>query len=47
MLKERIIDLEQLNQFIEDALPLSWDYDINPMDLELYFKEVRNSFIGR
>lgn len=44
MLEESIIELEQLDQYIEAALPVAWEYDIDPDALEHYFEEVRRLY---
>jgi hypothetical protein len=41
MLNERVVALETLSDFVKDALPKAWDFDIDPADLEKYFKEVK------
>jgi hypothetical protein len=44
LLEENIIDLGHLDQYVEDALPVAWEYDIDPADLELYLAEVRRLY---
>lgn len=39
-----IIDLEQLDQHVEAALSVAWDFDIDPADLRLYLSEIHRLF---
>jgi hypothetical protein len=42
LLQEKIINLNQLGIFVEEALPKAWDYDIDPAELRLHFLELRH-----
>ena len=44
LLRKRIIALDKLAQYVDDALPQAWDFEIDPAELRLYFLEVERQF---
>jgi len=44
LLNQNIINLKQLTQIVEAALPVAWDYDIDPADLQIYHSEILRLF---
>ena len=34
LLTQNIIDMDILDRFVENALPIAWDYDIDPAEFE-------------
>ena len=40
LLREKMIDLNQLAKHIKAAFPEAWKFDIDPADLRLYFNEM-------
>ncbi|MFQ5615771.1 MAG: DUF6036 family nucleotidyltransferase [Anaerolineales bacterium] len=44
LLRQGIINLDQLSQVAEAALPAAWDFDIDPADLRLYMSEIQRLF---
>lgn len=44
LLRQNIINLDELAQYVAAALPQAWDFDIDPADLQLYFNEVRRLY---
>jgi hypothetical protein len=41
VLRNDIIELNQLNEFVEQTIPVAWDYDIDPAEMRNYFAEVK------
>ena len=41
LLRQQIITLDDLDQYVEAALPQAWDFEIDPAELRLYFAEVK------
>ena len=41
LLERDIIDLETLTAFVKNTLPVAWDYDIDPVEMQNYLKVVR------
>lgn len=41
LLRQKIIDLDDLKRHVEAALPQAWDFNIDPADLQLYFDEIQ------
>ena len=41
MLRNNIIDLDQLEEFVEQTILVAWDYDIDPKEMRGYFAEVK------
>lgn len=44
LIEQGIIELEQLDQYVKSALPVAWDFDIDPADLQLYLSEIHRLF---
>lgn len=44
LLQQGIIDLDRLNTFVNAAIPIAWNYDVDPADLRQYMNEVRRLF---
>jgi len=44
LLEAEIIDIEKLAYFVEQALPVAWEKDVDPDDLKLYLGEVRKLY---
>lgn len=44
LLQESIIELNKLSEFMEEALPKAWDFDIDPKDMKKYFAEVKRLY---
>lgn len=42
LLQHDIIEIGTLAKFVEDTIPVAWDYDIDPNDLRTYFDVVKN-----
>jgi hypothetical protein len=41
LLRQNIINLDDLKHYVEAALPQAWDFNIDPTDLLLYFDEIQ------
>jgi hypothetical protein len=41
LLRQKIINLDDLKRHVEKALPQAWDFNIDPADLQLYFNEIQ------
>lgn len=46
LLRQKIITLPELSQFVESTLPKAKEFDINSSELRLYFNEVRRLLQG-
>ncbi len=44
LLQQDIIDIGILTKFVEDALPVAWDYDIDPNELRTHLNVVKNLY---
>lgn len=44
LLQQDIISIRQLAEFVEEAMPLAWDYDIFPSDLRSHFDEIKRLY---
>ncbi len=44
LLRQGIIEMKTLTQYIEDALPNAWDYDIDPIEMKEHFDVVKQLF---
>jgi hypothetical protein len=42
LLRQGIIEIGLLAKFVEDAVPVAWDYDIDPNELKGHLNVVRN-----
>jgi hypothetical protein len=42
LLQHDIIEIDTLAKFVEDIIPVAWDYDIDPNDLRTHFDVVKN-----
>jgi len=40
LLREKMIDLNELAKHIKAAFPEAWKFDIDPADLRLYFNQM-------
>lgn len=45
LLQNNVILLKKLTQFVSEAIPVAWDYDIDPKDLEKHLEVVRSLFL--
>lgn len=41
LLGQGIIELDELAQYVEDAMPRAWEFDIDPQELRLHLGEIR------
>ena len=44
LLQHGIIKLDTLTKFVQNAIPLAWDYDIDPNELKTYLDVVKNLY---
>ena len=44
LLKGSIIDLDRLAAYVDAAIAVAWNYDVDPDDLRQYMNEVRRLF---
>ena len=44
LLQQDIIDLDRLSAYVDAAIPVAWEYDVDPADLRQYMNEVRRLF---
>ena len=44
LLRQRIIDIDTLSEFVEEAIPIAWDYDIDPDEMKTYFNVLMNQY---
>jgi len=44
LLQHNIIKLDILTKFVENVIPVAWDYDIDPHDMETYLDVVKNLY---
>lgn len=44
LLERGTIDLDILAEFVEDALPVAWDYDIDPVEMQNYLNVVKKQY---
>jgi len=44
LLQHDIISIKQLAEFVEEALPFAWDFDIDPADLRSHFDDVKRLY---
>ena len=45
LLQIGIIEIDVLTKFVEDSLPVAWDYDIHPFELRNHLEAVRNLYL--
>ena len=45
LLQTGIIEIDILSKFVEDSLPMAWDYDIDPNKLGNYLEVVKNLYL--
>ena len=45
LLQIGIIEIDVLTKFVEDSLPVAWDYDIDPFELRNHLEVVRNLYL--
>ena len=41
LLENSIIEIGVLETFVEEAIPVAWDHDVDPSDMKQYMREVR------
>lgn len=41
LLQKEYILIEQLTDYVEQALPKAWDFDVDPAEMQMYFKELQ------
>ena len=46
LLEEGFIHLDELTSFVDAAIPVAWEYDVDPANLREYLNEVRRLFEG-
>jgi hypothetical protein len=44
LLRQNLIDLEQLTTYVTAALPTAWDFDIDPQEMQQHMAAVRRLF---
>lgn len=44
LLRQHIITLDRLTQYVEDGIPQAWDFEIDPTEWRLYLSEVTRQF---
>jgi predicted nucleotidyltransferase len=44
LLQNQIIEIEKLTKFVEDTIPLAWDYDIDPGELRNHLEVVKKLY---
>ena len=44
LLQRNIIKLDRLSEYVDAAIPVAWEYDVDPADLRQYMNEVRRLF---
>jgi len=44
LLERGIVDLDTLATFVKNAIPVAWDYDIDPVEMEKYLNVVKQLF---
>lgn len=44
LLQNGIIKLDTLTKFVQNAIPLAWDYDIDPNELKTFLDVVKNLY---
>ena len=44
LLQRSIINLDRLSEYVDAAIPVAWEYDVDPADLRQYMNEVRRLF---
>jgi len=44
LLERNIIDLDRLAAFVKSTVPVAWDYDIDPAEMQKYLNIVRKRF---
>jgi hypothetical protein len=40
LLQKQYINFEQLAEYVQQIIPQAWDFDIDPVELQMYFKEL-------
>ncbi|MEA3439344.1 MAG: DUF6036 family nucleotidyltransferase [Chloroflexota bacterium] len=41
LLRNGIVEINRLNEFVEQTIPVAWEYDIDPAEMKNYFAEVK------
>jgi hypothetical protein len=44
LLERNIVDLDRLTTFVKSAVPVAWDYDIDPTEMQKYLDIVHERF---
>jgi hypothetical protein len=44
LLHQGLIDLDKLSQYVEESLPVAWNYDIDPNEMKDHFRAVKQLF---
>jgi len=44
LLDKKLIRLDELASFVDAAIPMAWEYDVDPKNLREYLDEVRHLF---
>jgi len=45
LLQQGIIELATLSQYVEESLPVAWEYDIDPNDMKAHLNVVKQLFV--